>query len=125
MNDNERARELLQEAMTALVEGEYHEQVDAYEKIRVFLSSSESKESRARPLEPLYQLGIDREHGREWNKESAARQEGAAPAAVPEFSEEEIQQIRACLDDGSYTRQEQRDFNLLCDMALRALRGKE
>ena len=32
----------------------------------------------------------------------------------------EIELIRACLDDGTYTAQERKDIGLLCNMALRA-----
>ena len=43
-----------------------------------------------------------------------AQQENAA------MTLEQIEQIRACLDDGSYTRLEQKDFTALCDQALLA-----
>lgn len=36
------------------------------------------------------------------------------------LTKHEIELIRACLDDGTYTKQEQKDINALCNMALRA-----
>jgi hypothetical protein len=38
---------------------------------------------------------------------------------------EQIEQIRACLDDGSYTPLERKDFGALCDMALSSLRVQQ
>ena len=35
----------------------------------------------------------------------------------------EVELIRACLDDGTYTAQERKDFNALCDLAILALRS--
>jgi hypothetical protein len=37
------------------------------------------------------------------------------------LTREQIEQIRACLGDGSYTPLERKDFGMLCDMALSAL----
>lgn len=37
-----------------------------------------------------------------------------------DLTREQIEQIRACLDDDTYTKLEQKDFGALCDMALRA-----
>lgn len=41
-------------------------------------------------------------------------------AYVP-LTEHEIDLIRACLDDGTYTQQEQKDIGLLCNMAVNCL----
>ena len=38
---------------------------------------------------------------------------------MAKLTQKEIELIRSYLDDGSYTAVEQKDFNALCDMALR------
>lgn len=43
---------------------------------------------------------------------------------TPALSEDDIEMIRVCLDDGTYTRQERKDFAILCDLALQALRAR-
>lgn len=40
-------------------------------------------------------------------------------------SEAEILQIRACLDDGTYTELERKDFRQLCDLALLGRRARD
>lgn len=37
------------------------------------------------------------------------------------LTREQIEEIRACLSDGTYTATERKDFSALCDMALSAL----
>lgn len=44
-----------------------------------------------------------------------------APNSHQVLTPEEIVMIRSCLDDGTYTKQEQKDFGTLCDMALSAV----
>ena len=48
-----------------------------------------------------------------------AQSRSGIPAESALLMEEEIELIRACLDDGTYTKQEQKDFAALCDLALR------
>lgn len=48
----------------------------------------------------------------------------ARRGAYTPFTEHEIEMIRACLDDGTYTKHEQSDFGKLCNMALEALRSE-
>ena len=143
MTDTNAARELLQEAMTALVEGEYHEQVDAYEKIRVFLSSSESKKRTpekgmldmdgisddpyvdpflAAP-EAAAQVGGDNSPAS--THENARLPDGSPAAAAPELSEKQIEAWRGWLTTGLMTPLYCGTADQLCDMALRSLRGKE
>lgn len=50
----------------------------------------------------------------------SATQPRPRTAYIP-MTEREIDMVRACLDDGTYTKQEQKDFGLLCDMATNAL----
>lgn len=45
---------------------------------------------------------------------------GVRSAYIP-HTEREIELIRSCLNDGTYTRQEQKDIGVLCDMAINGL----